>query len=944
MNQYTKTAGSALFWGNRTKTPLNMEGSSSYTPRAVAPPQLVQYVYKHKKVDISIQPRSTLKVDGGFVIFPSYTPIAYSSLEVGTGDEGSGDFGWCLIRIPTGMFQNFDKITVGRKTVTLKTDGSGSYGNIDQLNIPTSSINAQVAAIIAFFNQPSYGGTLLPDSQKFNVFDGGNYIYFQARYRNTVADSVGFGVTSANPAVVIAEGVVNAKRASRTIQDVIFEAFTAGAAGNLINITYTVGSATATPEISVNAGNSIDIKIQSGVTTAQQIVTAVTASSAVNALITASLSGVGSTLQTAPVSTVFLDGGTTHLPIPWTRGDKLKDCFMPSSKFMCGYSGTQAASNNFNEINIPINTVLHQSFHALQLISHPNYNYGAWFRKNVARNATVKLLGGAVAGTHNFIEAELLVSGIVGNTYTFEIRDNPKVGFAYPVAEGPKFLLENSGKHIVLQLGNNGAGPATNTTISGAEQLESAFYNSANPTAMKSLIKFNYSSNSTNITMAQASTQFSGATAVAGSDLIKDGAASISWGGCRASNFPGYYLTGEIGIDGKSRIADDIGGVLKSSGKFGGVFARVVTAGTPFKSRAYIGDLLLTAATGGVSSNSLSVIFTAGATAGAEVVTVSGNAISIQISDTISTAEQIRVALAASSAASALVSAKVIGTPSNVQSVVASPTAISFVGGAAALSTDAGYFITTRRMYQYPDTDLISNGSYMCSEIWFSKDLSNPNSFHHVGWFDSVNQSELSVTGERVVYELIDSKSGNTSTTSFGIYSNNQTWNTYSQQITRAEGKAFITDGVIRFSSVLEGVAGNESATIRVATGATLGAETAVLSSSVIIITIAAGQTTIANIKTAIASNSAVSALITATAESGYNDLSVVSITYIDKKLGGAFEFWPHDGLWGFGYANLNEKTFGVNGASSYNTTLRKSPRGFPNEFMVESFRLTKLT
>lgn len=944
MNQYTKTAGSALFWGNRTKPPLNMEGSSSYTPRAYTAPEFVQYVYKHKKVDISIQPGHSLKSDGGFIINQSVTPIAYSSVEIGTGDIGSGTHAFCLIRIPTGMFQNFDKITIGKKTVTLKTDNTGSYGNTDQLNIPTTSINAQTAAIVSFFNQPSYGGTLLPEVVKFNVYDGGNYIHFQGRYRNTDANNVGFGVTSANPAVTISDGVLTAKKAARTIQNVIYEAFTGGAAGNLINITYTVGAATSTPEISVNGGNSVDIKIQSSVTTAQQIVTAVTASSAVNALITATLTGTGSTVQTAPVSTVFLDGGTTHIPVAWVRGDKIKDCFIPNSKYMYGYNGTAAPSYNLNETNIPINTIFYQAFHALQIISHPSYNYGAWFRKNVARNATVKLLGGTVAGTHNFIEAELLVPGVVGNTYTFEIRDNPKISTAYPSAEGPKFLLENSGKHIVLQLGNNGSAPATNAIIYGPEQLQAAFANSANPTAMRNLLKFNYNSNSMNLYASQASTPFTGATAVAGADGVKDGAASISWGGCRSSNFTGYWLTGEIGIDGKSKIADDLGGILKTSGKFGGVFARVVTAGTPFKSYAFIGDLMLTAATGGVGGNSLSIIFTSGATAGAEVVTVSGNAISVQISDTVSTAEQIRVALAASSAASVLASAKVIGTPSNAQSIAASPTAISFTGGAAALTTDAGYFITLRRNYAQADDNLINTGSYMCSEVWFSKDLTDPNGFHHVGWFTSMNQSELSITGERVIYEMIDSKQGTIPTTSFGIYTANQTWNSYAQQFTRAEGLAYMTDGVIRYESVVKGVAGNDVYQMRIVSGATAGSETATLSGNTIIISIQSGQTSIGQVKAAIAANAQVSSKITAKAEGSGTDETKVSTTYVDKKLSGAFEFWPHEGLWGFGYANLNEKTFGEFGASSYNSTLRKSPRGFPNEFMVESFRLTKLT
>jgi hypothetical protein len=74
---------------------------------------------------------------------------------------------------------------------------------------------------------------------------------------------------------------------------------------------------------------------------------------------------------------------------------------------------------------------------------------------------------------------------------------------------------------------------------------------------------------------------------------------------------------------------------------------------------ASTGELLITAVTAGVAGNSISVAFTAGATAGAEVVTVVGSAISVQIETGVSTATQIKAALDASVAAAALVLATI---------------------------------------------------------------------------------------------------------------------------------------------------------------------------------------------------------------------------------------------------------------------------------------------
>jgi len=68
-----------------------------------------------------------------------------------------------------------------------------------------------------------------------------------------------------------------------------------------------------------------------------------------------------------------------------------------------------------------------------------------------------------------------------------------------------------------------------------------------------------------------------------------------------------------------------------------------------------IGDIVYTADAAGVAGNDISITYTGGGTAGAEVVTVVGNAISVQIQSGVSTTTQIVTAVNASGAAAALV-------------------------------------------------------------------------------------------------------------------------------------------------------------------------------------------------------------------------------------------------------------------------------------------------
>lgn len=100
-------------------------------------------------------------------------------------------------------------------------------------------------------------------------------------------------------------------------------------------------------------------------------------------------------------------------------------------------------------------------------------------------------------------------------------------------------------------------------------------------------------------------------------------------------------------------------------------------------------DLTYTAVLRGTAGNSITIAYTAGGTAGAEVVTVVGSAISVQIETGVSTATQVRTAINASAAAIALISCAITGTGSTAQvTAAAAPLA---TGAASAVDTSTEY-------------------------------------------------------------------------------------------------------------------------------------------------------------------------------------------------------------------------------------------------------------
>ena len=93
---------------------------------------------------------------------------------------------------------------------------------------------------------------------------------------------------------------------------------------------------------------------------------------------------------------------------------------------------------------------------------------------------------------------------------------------------------------------------------------------------------------------------------------------------------------------------------------------------------AVIQDLTYTAVATNQSGNLVNIAYTTGGTAGSEVVTVIGNAISIQIETAVSTATQVKAAFDGSAAALALATVAISGTGSTAQTA---PVAATFLTG-----------------------------------------------------------------------------------------------------------------------------------------------------------------------------------------------------------------------------------------------------------------------
>ena len=132
-----------------------------------------------------------------------------------------------------------------------------------------------------------------------------------------------------------------------------------------------------------------------------------------------------------------------------------------------------------------------------------------------------------------------------------------------------------------------------------------------------------------------------------------------------------------------------------------------------------IQDILYMAVTNGTGGNGINIQYIGGGVAAAEIVTVSGQAITVQIQQSVSTADNIVFAIAASAAATALVTPTVSGVDSNPQTIVA---ATNLTNG-----LNAGGF------YQITDPNFLGANMVTFQDGYFLFNKPGTNQFYYSG-------------------------------------------------------------------------------------------------------------------------------------------------------------------------------------------------------------------
>ncbi|MDE2098452.1 MAG: hypothetical protein KGL39_14460 [Patescibacteria group bacterium] len=160
-----------------------------------------------------------------------------------------------------------------------------------------------------------------------------------------------------------------------------------------------------------------------------------------------------------------------------------------------------------------------------------------------------------------------------------------------------------------------------------------------------------------------------------------------------------------------------------------------------------VGDVILVAVSTGSGGQGITIAYTSGATAGSEVVSVSGKAISVQIADGISTATQIVAAINASSSAKALVTAST-QNGSNAQSQAIAATAIPLIPNQGAPQSTMAI---VWQNFLFWGGGSISGTAYP-NRLFFS-DLGTPLTYPSANFVDVPNQSDAdAITGLAILY------------------------------------------------------------------------------------------------------------------------------------------------------------------------------------------------
>ncbi len=120
------------------------------------------------------------------------------------------------------------------------------------------------------------------------------------------------------------------------------------------------------------------------------------------------------------------------------------------------------------------------------------------------------------------------------------------------------------------------------------------------------------------------------------------------------------FLSNNVALSTFGRTANG-SPIIQGIADLTGIVVGQYVTGEAIKASRQIQNLLYFAFTAGAAGNAITVTYTAGGVAGAEVVGVVGTAISVQIQNAVSTAVQIQTAIAAFPAAAALVDTTVTG-------------------------------------------------------------------------------------------------------------------------------------------------------------------------------------------------------------------------------------------------------------------------------------------
>lgn len=614
-------------------------------------------------------------------------------------------------------------------------------------------------------------------------------------------------------------------------------------------------------------------------------------------------------------------GSGVYLPEPWKRPWKLKNCFIPSAKIMYSVSSSISSTNTFyTSYNITSSTTLYRPQYSLQVMTDPSTNYGIYWKNGEVTNAKIRFGQNYSGYSNNYFEFELqIASGSVGNTYSWEVRDNPQIENPSGDDIAPYIDLENNGKRIVLYLGRSSQN--SSISVDSYEELVLAFSNSG--LNIDDFIKFVNINSSVYFSSPSAEIFFSGGSDSTQSN-IEEGSIEVGLYDIFNNTYSASYgLAGEIDSLGRDRIVDISSNTpATGDGKHSGLFFGVVSAGETIASRLEINFIEFEALTGGTAGNSITIEYTSGATAGSEVVTEVGNAISIQIEDSVSTSQQIVDAV---NAQSSLVKARIFGTASDAQTVSLTPSPLGLSYGKDALSSDSGFFACIR---ENPDSSslLYSTSSRSLQIFWFS-DINDPNSFHLVSDFSYQSRSSS------LIEAVLEFSRRYTSEGMELVFKLGSTTN-----VAKVQDAGLTYDSNVRFKNKTTGFEGNHQYNIEIVRDVSPGSEEVVVDGNNLTFRInTSNTTTVGDLN---------NALVAAGLDSSIEIVSKLGTSYTItstkplRPIQSALEPWSYSGKVGFGYVNINRKEFFDNASdTNWDTVTYLGPISRENFMSVLYFR-----